>query len=68
MASGPVLIDDTRCIGNETSLITCRHNGIGTHNCPHSRDVGLRCIIRKLYESFVLFVCVSGVFYVCVFK
>ena len=51
VATGPVLIDETRCIGNETSLITCRHNGIGTHNCPHSRDVGLRCVIRKLVQA-----------------
>ena len=48
VATGPVLIDETRCIGNETRLINCRHNGIGTHNCAHSRDVGLRCAVRKL--------------------
>ena len=47
VATGPVLIDDMRCVGNETRLINCRHNGIGIHNCPHSRDVGLRCVIRK---------------------
>ena len=47
MAAGPVLIDETRCVGDETRLINCRHNGIGTHNCGHSQDVGLRCVIRK---------------------
>ena len=51
VATGPVLIDETRCIGNETQLINCRHNGIGTHNCAHSRDVGLRCAVRKLDVS-----------------
>ena len=47
VATGPVLIDETRCVGNETRLLNCRHNGVGTHNCAHSRDVGLRCVIRK---------------------
>ena len=47
VATGPVLIDETRCIGNETRLINCRHNGVGTLNCDHRRDVGLRCRIRK---------------------
>ena len=51
VATGPVLIDETRCTGSETRLIYCRHNGIGTHNCAHSRDVGLRCLVRKLYVT-----------------
>ena len=50
VATGPVLIDETRCIGNETRLINCRHNGVGTLNCDHRRDVGLRCRIRKLEQ------------------
>ena len=48
VATGPVLIDETRCVGNESRLINCRHNGIGTHNCAHSKDVGLRCVICKV--------------------
>ena len=48
VATGPVLFDETRCVGDETRLINCRHNGVGTLNCDHSRDVGLRCRIRKL--------------------
>ena len=52
VATGPVLIDETRCIGDETRLINCRHNGVGTLNCDHSRDVGLRCRIRKLANNY----------------
>ncbi len=48
VATGPVIFDEARCIGNETRLINCRHNGVGTLNCDHSRDIGLRCRIRKL--------------------
>ena len=41
--TGPVLYDEANCIGTEDRLANCRHNGIGTFNCDHSRDVGLRC-------------------------
>ena len=43
MPTGPVLYDEANCVGNEDRLANCRHNGIGTFNCDHSRDVGLRC-------------------------
>lgn len=41
--TGPVLIDETNCLGTESRLANCRHNGVGTLNCDHSEDVGLRC-------------------------
>ena len=41
--TGPVLYDEANCLGTENRLANCRHNGIGTFNCDHSRDVGLRC-------------------------
>ena len=47
VASGPVLFDESQCLGTEDRLANCRHNGVGTLNCDHSRDVGLRCQIRK---------------------
>ena len=40
---GPVLYDEARCIGTENRLANCRYGGVGTLNCDHSRDVGLRC-------------------------
>lgn len=43
MPTGPVLIDETNCLGTESRLANCRHNGVGTLNCDHSRDIGLRC-------------------------
>ena len=51
VATGPVLIDEARCDGSETRLINCRHNGVGTLNCDHSKDVGLRCRIRKFFYN-----------------
>ena len=39
----PIFLDDLRCIGSESSLISCPNPGIGVHNCAHSEDVGLMC-------------------------
>ena len=46
---GPVLIDNVRCTGNESRLTDCYHNGVGTHNCFHTDDVGVSCQIREFF-------------------
>ena len=38
---GPIHLDDTRCVGNETKLIDCIYNTI--HDCFHSNDSGVQC-------------------------
>lgn len=47
MPTGPVLFDEANCLGNENRLAYCRHNGVGTLNCDHSQDVGLRCMAES---------------------
>ncbi|XP_078327552.1 thrombospondin-1-like isoform X2 [Crassostrea virginica] len=41
VGSGPILMDDVRCSGNEESLFHCNYTSY--HNCYHSEDVGITC-------------------------
>ena len=44
--TGEIHLDDLRCTGSETSLLMCpraRNKPVGSHNCRHSEDVGVRC-------------------------
>jgi deleted-in-malignant-brain-tumors protein 1 len=41
--SGEILLDNVFCRGDESSLLECRSNPIGEHNCDHSEDAGVRC-------------------------
>lgn len=39
--SGPILLDDVACSGNESSLLACPSTM--QHNCRHTEDAGVRC-------------------------
>ena len=41
--TGPILLDDVNCKRDESSLLSCRHSGVGNHNCHHSQDASVRC-------------------------
>jgi len=42
--SGPILLDDVKCMGEEANLLSCPQLPSGIrHNCRHSEDAGVRC-------------------------
>jgi len=44
--SGPILLDSVTCSGNESTLASCGHLGVGfTRSCSHSEDAGVICDI-----------------------
>jgi len=41
--TGPILLDNVRCRGDETSIANCPHAGWNVSNCDHSEDVSVSC-------------------------
>ncbi len=62
--TGPILLDNVQCAGDEDRLFDCPSNEIGLHNCGHREDAGVRClpIPRKLLH----FVCACVILCMCV--
>ena len=40
---GQIWLDDVQCRGTEARLIDCPARPLGTHNCAHIEDAGVRC-------------------------
>ena len=49
--SESILLDNVQCIGNEASIFSCTHNGIGSHNCLHNDDAGVVCLGGEYINS-----------------
>ncbi|XP_052220080.1 neurotrypsin-like [Dreissena polymorpha] len=45
-----ILLDDVECDGNETSVMSCRHSGVGIHNCDHTKDAGVICSPKNTFS------------------
>ena len=43
--TGGILLDNVGCYGQERYLINCSHSTIGVHNCDHSEDAGVFCVL-----------------------
>lgn len=46
--SGPILLDDVHCLGQEINILQCDAKGWGAHNCGHDEDVGVICQTSSL--------------------
>ena len=42
--TGPILLDNVVCSGDESHILECERNAIGDNNCRHDEDVYLVCI------------------------
>jgi len=41
--NGTIWLDNVQCNGTERSILDCRHDGWGHHNCEHHEDVSVSC-------------------------
>ena len=41
--SGPIILSNVTCDGNESSIDQCDHSGWFNHSCSHQEDVGVSC-------------------------
>lgn len=41
--TGPIVMDNVRCIGTETNIAQCSHKEWAVHDCNHREDVGIMC-------------------------
>lgn len=51
--SVPILLDNVRCRGDESSLGDCSHNGWGKHICGHYEDASVVCESKCYYFPLV---------------
>ncbi|XP_061106420.1 scavenger receptor cysteine-rich domain-containing group B protein [Conger conger] len=43
--NGTILLDNLKCSGLEVSLLECSHIPWNVHNCDHSEDAGVSCVL-----------------------
>ena len=41
--TGPILLSNVQCSGNEQRLFECQHNSLDVGTCVHTEDAGVDC-------------------------
>ncbi|KAK7488812.1 hypothetical protein BaRGS_00019947 [Batillaria attramentaria] len=52
--SGPILLDEVRCLGVELDIARCSHDPWGLTDCTHAEDVGVACP-AGIHEKYLFF-------------
>ena len=47
--TGPIVLDNVHCVGNESNILDCPYNF--RHNCFHSEDASVRCFNSELRKT-----------------
>ena len=56
--TGQIILDELRCTGTESRLIDCPHNGVLRHDCGHSEDAGVRCLLGTGMQLICMCACI----------
>ena len=51
--SGPIMLDDVRCMGWETNIQFCNTSGWYQDMCGHHQDVGVICDTGNIHKISV---------------
>ena len=54
--SGNIWLDNVHCLGNESSIENCAHNGWDVENCDHSEDASVVCFGKYNNKKICIFV------------
>ena len=49
--TGPIVLDDVQCKGDELRLLDCTSRAPSEHNCQHSEDAGAECYMKTPTEG-----------------
>ena len=52
--SGSFILDGVKCVGTETSVFGCPHNGEGVHDCNSAEWAGVKCTRSNFKEDSLL--------------